>query len=238
MPRMLDSHVLRLGTFRQLLVRELAHRLQHAVARRISAAIEHDQMLVDEGEDSAQHIEVAANCHNRLGIIETPPTDEHAQAPEKDAVSVGEQVVTPGDGIAQRALPLRRVPGARSEKWQATIQAAQELFRWQRFDPRRRQFQGQGQPIEPMADGGDCRSISGGQCKVGRRIASTFHEQGHCRVLLQVIQTGVTGEVWQRQRKDRKDALSSQAEGLAAGGQQLGTIGASKQIADDASRFE
>ncbi len=60
---------------------------------------------------------------NRLRRLQRAAASEDRQAAEVDLLLGGEEIVTPGDGIAHRLLPCRGVAGTARQEWQPLLQA-------------------------------------------------------------------------------------------------------------------
>src|SRR5215216_6338224 len=93
----------------QLLDGKLANRLQHPVARIRSAGEEPHQALVDERGDALLHIDALVEIHDSLRRVESPPTGKDAEASEEGLLVWREEVVAPGDGVAESALTCRGI---------------------------------------------------------------------------------------------------------------------------------
>ena len=101
-----------LAARRQPLQPELAHRLQHPEARlALDALLLAQQALVDQRGNAVEDIERPLRVDDRLGRLQRAAAGEDGQAAEEDLLLRGEQVVTPGDGVAHRLLPRRERRG-------------------------------------------------------------------------------------------------------------------------------
>ena len=134
----------------------LAQRLQHAEAGRRAAATTSDRSTRRACRSSRSRSPavgtVVGVCAHLLGRVQGPPAVEHRQPPEQHPLGVGEQLVAPVDGRAQGPLPRVRGPGPGGEQPEPVVEPGGDLGDRQQFHPRRGQFQGQREPVEPAAD--------------------------------------------------------------------------------------
>ena len=104
-----------------------------------------NEALVDEGGERGRGIEPVACCISVSAAAKVQPP---ANTPNRrnSTCSLGsEQVVAPGNGIAQRLLPRGKIPGTTGQQRQAPLEAASSsAVRRQHLDARRRQLDGQG----------------------------------------------------------------------------------------------
>ena len=185
------SRGVQLARGRELLEPELPDRLQHAEARvRVGCGQGPHQTLVGEGGDAGEDIERAVLTKDRLRRLERPTATEDGQPPKERRLVPLEQVVAPGDGVAQGALPRRSIARSTGKDGQATFQPFLKGVRRQESDPRRGELDGQRQPIEALADGDDGGSVLLGQREVGHDGACSLHEE---------VDRGHEGELGQRQ---------------------------------------
>jgi hypothetical protein len=101
-------------------------------------------------------------------------------------------------------LELRREPG-------------QQGFGRQHAHARRRQLNGQRQPIQPRADGRDGRRVGRGHREVGPGVACPLDEQRHRSVLRQALGRHVL-------RVGQRDAAGRQHREARTGCQQTGDL--------------
>jgi len=94
---------------RQLLLAELADRLQHREPGLAGGALDPgDQRLAGQRGDRVQGVEAEpGRVANRLGRRRRPAAGEHRQPVEQALFRRGQQVVAPGDGAAQGPLAVR-----------------------------------------------------------------------------------------------------------------------------------
>ena len=118
------------------------------------------QALVDEALQPFQDVEVAGRrcCGgNLLCRREGEAAGEDGQRAEKRPLLGGQEVVAPGDGLAQRPLPLRQIPRAACQQLQPPLQPGKERVRAEEPHPCRGQLDGERQSIQAMTDLGHRR---------------------------------------------------------------------------------
>ena len=233
-PCMPLPRVVQLAGQRQLLEAELPHGLQHLVARLIidarhlaAAGSARPVPRRRRGPERPPSGAATASAASRV----KPPGKDREPAKERLLVG-GKQVVAPGDRVAHRALPGRQIPSATRQQGQAPFQASQERSRRQHFDPRRGQLDGEGQAIQPPADGGDgCRVVRGeGEGRLDR--CCPLDEERHRRDLRQFCDRWQPVCRGQWQGEQREHPLSPHTERLATGGQD-GEAGTGGKERDD-----
>ena len=109
----------------------LADRLEHREAR---LAVRRpptwrSEALVDQRRERVEHVAARSAAADRLDGLEAGAADEDRQPAKSDRSGVVEQVVAPGDGAAQRLLPLREVPGAAGQQGEASLEPGQHRLR-------------------------------------------------------------------------------------------------------------
>ena len=109
------------------------------------------EALVQQRAHDVQHVGVPVAAH-LLGGVQRPRADEDREPAEERALVLGEQVVAPLEGGAQRAVPGGRVAGVGREHRHAVAQPVGELGRGEELRPRGGQLQGEGEAVEPSAD--------------------------------------------------------------------------------------
>jgi hypothetical protein len=82
-----------------------------------------------------------------------PPAKTPSRA-EELFLAVVEEVVAPGERVAQRLLPRGKVACAAGQKLQALAEPLQHRFGREQRDPRRRQLERERQPVEAYATAG------------------------------------------------------------------------------------
>ena len=155
----------------ELLERVLADRLEHPEARLAVGvfAQPQQQALLDQRVEVFEHVGRAVGVADRGRGLEPQAADEHAQAPEQRLLPLEQQVVAPGDRVAQRPLALVGVLRAAGQQGQPLVEPAQERLRRERPHARRRQLDRERQAVEPPADRGDRIGVLVGQLEVRPR---------------------------------------------------------------------
>jgi hypothetical protein len=85
--------------------------------------------------------------------VHVEPRREGRDATQERAILVGEQAVAPGDGRAQRRVPVV-APAAGGEHPQAVVQGRLQAVEAQHREPGRREFDRQGHAVERPAQRG------------------------------------------------------------------------------------
>src|SRR5260370_30747672 len=101
------------------------------------------------------------------------------------------------------------------------LQTCQEGMWWEQVDAGCRQLDGQWEPIQASANG--CYAASVGICymEIGLDGLRPLNEEGHRRVLGQLLTPGEMGQVWQLQWRDGEIVFNTNVQNSAAGYQQL-----------------
>ena len=138
----------------ELLERVLADRLEHPEARLAVGVLAQPQQqaLLDERVEVFEGVARAVRVADGRGRLEPEAADEDGQAPEQRLLPLEQQVVAPGDRVAQRPLALVGVLGAAGQQGQPLVEPAQERLRRERAHPRRGQLDRERQAVEPAAD--------------------------------------------------------------------------------------
>ncbi len=95
------------------------------------------------------------------------------------AFLVGEKVIAPCDRLAKGALTPRHAGAARGRELEPALEAAKERRRRQHLAPGRRELDGEGQPVEPLADLRNDRRGLVRQLEVGPDRAGPLNEEHH-----------------------------------------------------------
>ena len=149
----------------ELLAGVLADRLEHPEARLAVGVLAEaqQQALLDERVEVFEGVARAVRVADGRGRLEPEAADEHGQAPKQRLLALEQQVVAPGDRVAQRALALVGVQRAAGQQGQALVEAAQERLRRERAHPRCGQLDRERQAVEPAADLRDGRGVLVGE---------------------------------------------------------------------------
>ena len=141
--------------------------------------------------------------------------------------------MTPGNRVAHRLLARWQGSRASCQQRQPLLQLVQEGLGRKHLDEGRRQFNGQRQPIESMADLRHRRRICGGHREVRPDRLRPFDEEAHRVVLAQGLNRRQAGQVGHGKRRQRKLAFSVGMQRRPAGGQHLHTGCAGQKIRHD-----
>src|SRR5215218_1687411 len=147
-----DRH--HLATRSQLFSRKLADGLQHPETRFVDRGAGFrkfvDKTLIDDARQCLDRVDgwLGGDGADRLSPLQCPTTDEDAQPPKEHSLLWCEQVMTPGDGVAQRPLPRREVARAAGQRQPAT-ESDQECLWREEFHPGGGQLDGERQTVEP-----------------------------------------------------------------------------------------
>ena len=136
----------------------------------------------------AKDVELPIGVGDRLSRLQGAAADEDGEAPEQHLLLRLQQVVTPGDGVAQGALSLGRIPRPTGEEGQPLLQTGQHRLRREHAHPRRGQLDGQGQPVQAPADLRHRRRIVVGEGEVGFDGLGARDEEPHRLVLRELLQ--------------------------------------------------
>ena len=117
-----DVVVLQLLLRGQLLERVLADRRQHPEPRSVPL----QQAVVEQRRDAVER-----RVAHRDGGLEREAAAEDGQLREQGPLVGAEQVVAPGDRVAERAVPLGQVAGAAAEQVEALVEQREHRIRRQ-----------------------------------------------------------------------------------------------------------
>ena len=116
----------------------LAQRLQHAEAGPVPRAppgsgrpgghAGRGRRIVADRDRRCRDRRCRVGAH-LLGRVQAPPAPEHRQPPEQHPLGIGEQLVAPVDGRAQRPLPRVRGPGPGGEQPEPVVEPGGDLVR-------------------------------------------------------------------------------------------------------------
>ena len=101
-----------------------------------------------------------------------------------------QQVIAPGNGVAQGLLALWQVPRSPTGQREPTLQSCQQGSRGEQREDRRSQLQRQWQPVQALADLDDGGRILSREGEIGPGFVRTLDEQRHRRDLDEVLQVG------------------------------------------------
>jgi hypothetical protein len=126
---------------------ELTNRLQHHETRllRLWLALP-QQTLINEGGDAIQNRLrlVAQGSGDGFDCRKRHPPDKDAQPPEEASLSGFQEVIAPGNGVAQRPVPLEGILCSTRQEREALTQPGEQGLRWKQRDTGGGQLDGQG----------------------------------------------------------------------------------------------
>lgn len=207
-------------TARELLRRVLAHRLQQEAPGLTAPNLFHaEQVVALERRDALQHVEVASvgRGAHRLDRREVAAPGKHRQAAEQRLLRRREQVVTPGEGRAQRALPRRQIERPTGQELQPSLQARQQRVRRRDPDAGGGQLQRERQSVHPPADRRHRRGVPFGENEIRLDRRRRLHEQGDGGVRRERVQRRQALRVRRHQGGDGDHAFGPQAQRRSAG---------------------
>ena len=118
-------------------------------------------------DEVGEHIEDIGVCRlvaidDRLDRVEIGPACEDAELAEDGVLMRPQQCARPVDGLAKRVLARGDV-SAGGRDIERVVEPREQGLGAEDFDPRRRQLEREGQPIEAPADSGDLVGVLVGQ---------------------------------------------------------------------------
>ena len=154
--------------------------------------------------------------HTPSNGVEVEALGEHRQQLQQRLLGAVEQRIRPVDGGPQCLLPRQGGAASPGEQAEALVETVAKTDERQRTQPGRSELDGQWQPIQPSADRYQERAGLLVDGQVNALLSDALDEQSD---RLTGLRTDVTG-ARKRQRRHPVNALATDAERLAAGGQQ------------------
>ena len=204
----------------------LTDRLQHPEAQlAVPGSPSRRTRLLATSDSRPSRLSTSPSSRSAHGVggFQRPAADEDGEAAEEAALGLVQQVVAPGDRVAQRLLTGRQVACAAGQEGKSSLQPADDRLGREQADPGGRQLDRQRQAVQPDADLGDRGGVLVGEREV-RPDASRARSRNSATA-------GVLGDRSRRrqsaarsgqgQRRDGVLVLAAQAERLAAGDQDL-----------------
>jgi hypothetical protein len=212
-------HRRRFAGVAELAGRVLPQRLQHAVPGVTAGPVGNDQRLPNQPLQQLHH-----PLHRQfrvsddgLGGGQGPPAAEHRQPTEQHPLLLREQVVAPIHRAPQGPLPRLGRAVAGGQHREPVPHPVGQLERLQSGQPGGRQFQGQGNAVQPAANHGDRIKSGAVEGQVGADRGRAVQEQPGRRELRDPLGWALfRGD---RQRRDRELNFAGHGERLAAGRQ-------------------
>ncbi len=199
------------------LLSELPDRLEHVEQPRVGID-PHQQARVDQRGQLVEQLTVAEDA---LDGLEVGGAVEHRKPCEEVLLLLSQLLVAPGDGVAQRALPRRRVAGSAGEQRQAAVHALEEGGGRQRAQASRRQLDGEGQPVDAPADLDDGLQVLFVEFEVGADVLGPRHEQLDAAELQGVLDAHAEPGIGQLHRGDGEGNLTPGSQDRAGGDEDL-----------------
>ena len=209
----------RLAGLAQSAGRVLPQRLQHAVPGVATGPVENDQRLPDKALQQLHHPLGGQSGigHHSLCCGQGPPAAEDRQPAEQHPLPLREQIVTPVHRAAQGPLPGVGGAVARGQHREPITHPVGQLERLQSGQPGCRQFQGQGNAVQPAANHSDrieCRPV---RAQIGTHRGRPVQEQPGCGKVPDPLGWAPFGR--DRQRRNGQLHFPGHSERLAAGRQ-------------------
>ena len=214
----------RFATRRQLLPGVLMDGFQQPEARlAVGTFALLEQALPQEGLHRCLRVPPrgAGNLAHAGDGFQRTPAHERGQAPEHLLLLRVQQGVAPINGHTQRLVPGRQVACAPARELEAAAQCRPHLPQREQAGAGGRQFQRQGQPVQPHADRGQVRSILRRQGKVGMHLARALHKERHRRAMRQGGRVERAAQQGQLEGRHQEAPLPLHMQRLAAGHQHL-----------------
>ena len=207
----------------ELLDRELANRLQHAVTRSgLIQRLDEHEALADQPADRLERANVIrASFDESFHRLERESAHEYTELAEQALLGRRQQVIAPGDRRPQRLLPFGQVPGAARKQGQAALQPRQQADGREYRQAGGRELQRQRQPVQAAADLGHRRRVGFGQLKVGPGVTRAGDEEGDRRNGRERAQVNGGARLRQRERRDGHHSLIPDTQRLTTGRQHL-----------------
>ena len=187
-----------LAACRQLLEGKLTQGLQHDEAwLTVRTCLLAQQTLVQKRGDTLERIALRFTPSARDGRrrLEGEATGEDREATEEHLLLGREQVVTPGDGVPHRALPFRDITSAAGQQRQPLLEPAKECGWRQHLDPRRGEFDREGQAVHAPQIAATAMAFSAVRAKSGCTAAARSTKSrtaGRGNVLERRCRSGLT----------------------------------------------
>ena len=149
--------------------RVLADRLEQSVPVVAAVVVDLDERLVDEARQEIEHgvlDDEFAVARDGLCRLDGEATGEHGESPQHRLLVLVEEVVAPGHRRLERLLARHRGAGAAREQPEAVVEPFGDPPRVHHANPRRRQLDGEREPIDPAADVRDQVELLRVRCEV------------------------------------------------------------------------
>ena len=118
---------------------------------------------------------VDADAH-RFDVLDLRRREDREDLEQRSFV-VSQQLIAPGDRVAQRPLPVGQVAGPAAEDIESATQAIAKLGGREQPKPRGRELDRERQPVEPRADLADDGSRFVIESEARPRLTAALHEE-------------------------------------------------------------
>jgi hypothetical protein len=192
-----------------------------------------DQRLVHQRGQPLEgvHAERLRVAHG-FGRLERPAPGEHRQPGEQPSPGGVEQVVAPGDGVAEGPLAFWEGPGPGGEDGEALLEPGQHLLGRQDLGPGCCQLDGQRQAVQPGGDLGHGRGVLFGQPEAWPYRQSPLGEQPDGFEPAQGVEVRESFGIGQIQRRHHILLLAPERQHHAGGGHHLYRRGRGEELLD------
>ena len=169
--------------------RVLPDRLQQPVPGFAVVLVDDHQGLVDQTAQGREHLGLrdrsrrAARAHGTGGVEREAPL-ERAETTEHRAVGLVEQVVAPVHRRGEGLLAAGGASGAAHQQREAVVEPGGDLRRGERAQPRGRELECEGDPVQAAAQRPDGLLVGGVEREPGPDAARPIDEQRHRLLLL------------------------------------------------------
>src|SRR5580765_753527 len=182
------------------------------------AVLPYDERLLDEPcEQERDFVAIeAVSGADLLGGLQREAPREGREPPQQDLLLGREQLVAPVERRLERLLARRRGAAARSEESEAVVEAAGQRGRSERVHTGGRELERQREPVQPVADPGDCGRRLAVERETRRNGTGALDEQAHGLVPEQRLRALLPVGIGDPERGDAKDDLARNAQRLAA----------------------
>ncbi len=165
-----------------------------------------------------------------LGGLQREAAREDRQPAEQDALRLGQQVVTPVDGGAQRLVPRDGRAAAGGQQREAVVQAGGDLLHRKHLHAGGGQFDRQRDAVQALADLHHVRRVLLGEGKAGVGIGGALSNSRMLSILRSSFERQCIPRPGQRQRRHLPDRLAEQPQPLDAGGQDAQVRAGAQQL--------
>ena len=150
-------------------------RLHQALVQQVRQLLQHRSLVGLRRGRGPRSIENA----DRLHRFQRETAGEDRETPEQLLFACLQQVIAPGNRVAQRLLALWQVPCPPAGQRQAVLQSCQQGGRGEQRENCRGQLERQRQPVQALADLDDGGRILSREGEIGPGLTRTLDEQSY-----------------------------------------------------------